>query len=410
MDRLKIDGNGRLPVPNLVARELAGAELELTSYSDRHLLLSVRDDEQPVVFTGSMGEINIADLLSFFNMFRKSGVLRFELEGGRKALFFQDGEVVYATSSFPDEDLGEILYELGKVDRDNLDRARQFANGRTTLGKVLVEKNVVSAKDLWHAGRLQVESIVYNLFNFDEGSFFFQARTLDKERIVRLSMSTQNLIMEGLRRVDERALFMRKIPSFDFIPVPTEGVPEGLSGGEKKIMEMVLDVQGNVRDLIRASGMGEFDGLRALYQLAEKGFVRFEEAPVVELGGRLGQIATVCNSALASLSKKVREQNPQFLDSVRRFLKELPQPYSFVLRDVELSKDGTLDVGRILANLEGLAEGDKEKLLADTFNEIIYMECMAARRDLGATESAELVQRVQEVAQRVMNLVGRKEC
>ncbi|MFO7982845.1 MAG: DUF4388 domain-containing protein [Desulfuromonadales bacterium] len=409
MDRLKIDGNGRLLVPNVVARELAGADLEVTTYSDRHLFLSTCDHDQPVVFTGSIGEINIADLLSFFNMFRKKGVLGFEFEEGRKELFFQDGEVVYATSSFPEEDLGEILYELGKVDRDNLDRARQHVKGGTPLGKVLVEKNVVAAKDLWLAGRLQVENIVYNLFAFEKGSFFFQARELDKERIVRLSMSTQNLIMEGLRRVDERALFMRKIPSFDFIPIPAEGVPEGLSGGEKKMMDLVLDSRGNIRDLIRASGMGEFDGLRLLYQLAEKKCIRFEEAPVVELGGRLGQIATICNSALASLCKKIREENPQFLDSVRRFLKELPQPYSFVLRDVELSGDGTLDIGRILANLEGLAEGDKEKLLADTFNEIIYMECMAARRDLGATESAELVQRVQEVAQRVMNLVGRKQ-
>jgi hypothetical protein len=62
-----------------------------------------------------------------------------------------------------------------------------------------------------------------------------------------------------------------------------------------------------------------------------------------------------------------------------------------------------------LANLAGLEEVDKKRLLADSLNELLYMECLAARRELGAADSAELIQRVQEISRRVKTLIGRKQ-
>ena len=48
-------------------------------------------------------------------------------------------------------------------------------------------------------------------------------------------MSTQNLIMEGLRRVDERALFLRRIHSFDAVPV-LAGKAEDLTAAEERLI------------------------------------------------------------------------------------------------------------------------------------------------------------------------------
>jgi hypothetical protein len=89
-------------------------------------------------------------------------------------------------------------------------------------------------------------------------------------------------------------------------------------------------------------------------------------------------------------------------------LRDLPQPVSAVFNDVTLQADGAVDGGRLLANLAGLEEGDKKRLLADSLNELLYMECLAARRELGAADSAELIQRVQDISRRVKTLIGRK--
>jgi hypothetical protein len=254
-----------------------------------------------------------------------------------------------------------------------------------------------------------VETIVFHLFTFERGGFSFQAKTLEKEDIVRLSMSTQNLIMEGLQRVDEQVLFRRRIPSLDLIAVPVPGREEDWTAAEQRLAPFLLEGRSNVRELLRRSGVGEFEGLRLLHQLIEKGLVNLEEAPEVEVSSEAGEILNIANGALVAIFQRVSAKNSGFSQEVRCFLRDLPQPFSFVLRDVPLREDGALDGVRILTNLVGLGEEDQKKLLADALDELLFMECMAARRDLGQVESAELVRRVQEISRRIKALTGRKE-
>jgi len=154
--------------------------------------------------------------------------------------------------------------------------------------------------------------------------------------------------------------------------------------------------------------MGEFETLRLLYQLIEKKSVRMEDAPSVEASGDLGKILSIFNGALSALFRRLSEKNPAFGQEVGTFLHTLPQPFSYVFRDVVLAEDGSIEAGRILVNLGGLDESDKMKLLADALSELVYMECMAARRQLGAEESTELIQRVQEISRRVKHIIGSK--
>jgi len=404
---ISIGDQGKITLPPRIARQLKGQELELLSSSSQHVLLAVSDAGVELVLAGQLGEFSVTDLMSLVNMFRKTGILCFQLAGGEKSIYFQQGEVVFATSTFPEEDLGEVLFALGKVDRATLEKARQFATTRTTVGKILVEKQAVSPKDLWAASRSQVENIVYNLFPYHNGSFSFLSKPLDQEQIVRLSMGTQNLIMEGLRRVDERGLFLRTIGSLDQRIVVADAVPDGLTQPEQKLVTAMTGQEPLVRDVLRKSGYGEFEGLRLLFQLHEKQIISFAEVVEENLEGLAGQIMQIFNGALKVLYEQIAASNGQFCHEVHYFLRDLPQPFSFVFRDVTLRSDGTLDGVRIMHNLAGLGEGDKERLLVDAINELIYMECLAARRELGTEQSASLLNRVQEISRRVKELIGR---
>ncbi len=409
MSKAVIDDEGRILLSHQVSSEIGAAKVDLIAHSPNHLLFAAQKKGESVIMAGLVGELAVTDLLSFFNMFRKTGMLRFDLKGGSKDLYFQQGEIVFATSTFPEEDLGEVLCGLGKIDYEGLKRARKSLAGRSTVGKLLVEQGSVTPKDLWQATRHQVESIVYNLFAFDTGSYVFVSRELENADIVRLSMSTQNLIMEGLRRVDERELFMRSIRSFDAVPVTVPEKVEDLPPAEKRMALLIGDRREQVREVLRRSGMGEFEALRILYQLVEKKAVKMQDAPSLEMSGDLAKILSIFNGALNAISRRLSEKNPSFAKEVDTFLHDLPQPFSFVFRDVSLQEDGTIEGGRILANLGGLDDVDKKKLLADALSELVYMECMAARRELGATESAELIQRVQDISRRVKNIIGGKE-
>jgi hypothetical protein len=409
MSEIKVEKGGKLTLPPGIVKSFEGQSLRLSTCSDHHLLLETSSGDDKVQMTGLLGAGGIVDLLSFFNMFRKSGLLQFVLSGGNKTLFFQNGEIVYATSTFPEEEIGEILYSLGKFDRETLQGARQFANGELPLGKILVEQKVIDAKDLWAATKNQVETIVYNLFAFQEGSYVFVDTQLGDDQVVSLSMNTQNLIMEGLRRVDERAVYMQKVKSLDAIPVATDKVPNDLDSVSQKMVAMIQAGVGSVKELLRRSGSGEFDAIRLLSQLVERGVVNMEEAPTVKVEGVLGEVINIFNGVLVAMHKVVSAKNPQFRDEVSCFLRDLPQPFSYVFRQTTLKEDGSVDGGRVLANLAGLEEGDKLRLLSDSLSELIYMECIAARRELGATDSADLIKRVQEVSQRVQDLIGNRD-
>jgi hypothetical protein len=409
VSEIKIEKGGKLQLPSNIIKSIGDQPLRLSSCSVHHLLLESAVNADKVLMAGLVEEVGIVDLLSFFNMFRKSGLLRFNLPGGNKSLYFQNGEIVYATSTFPEEEIGEILYSLGKFDRETLHGARQFANGEIPLGKILADQGIITSQDLWAATKSQVETIAYNLFAFHEGSFVFTGVKLEEDKIISLSMTTQNLIMEGLRRVDERAVYMQKVKSLDAMPVATGKMPNDLDSVSQRMVALVQSGVSDVNELLRRSGSGEFDALRLLSQLVERGVVKMEEAPTVAVEGVLGEVVKIFNGVLVAMHRVVSAKNPQFRVEISRFLRDLPQPYSYVFRQTALKEDGSIDGGRVLANLAGLEEGDKLRLLSEALSELVYMECIAARRELGTADSAELIKRVQDVSQRVRDLIGNRD-
>lgn len=409
MTKLKVDKSGSLKLPPEIYRPLGDRPLAVISASASHLLLGRPEAEGPVLISGVLEEGSITDLLSYFNMFRKTGILTIELEGGLKSLYFQQGEIVFATSTFISEDLGEVLFSLGKIEQTTLRELRPLVSKNTSLGKLLVERGAVAPKDLWLAARSQVENIIYTLFSANSGGFYFRSLAIEQEQILRLSMSTQNLIMEGLRRLDENALFMRKIISLDYFPLETGKEAANLTQAEARLMNSAQTGQQTARVLFRKIGLREFDGMRILFGLIEKQLIRMEDTPTTEIEGDLGQILAAYNSLFKVIFVRVTKISPQFPQEVAQSLRDLPQPYSFVLRDVELQDDGTLDGHKIVTNLAGLAEGDKKKLLADSLCEVAFTETMALRRDLDAEKARPLIARVQEVTTKIRDMIGRNE-
>ncbi len=403
-----IDSNGRITLPSPVMAAVGKKPMGLISYSPVHILVGSSETTVPSV-AGKLGDLTVTDLLSFYNMFRKNGSILFTLKSGNKELFFEDGEVVYAQSSFVNENLPEVLYDLGKINQTTLKKIHEVGGTNLSVGKVLVNKAVITTKDLWLASRQQVESIVFNLFSFQEGSFCFLPSKIDQDKVVRLSMNTQNLIMEGLRRVDERALYMRDIRSLDSVPVLSDQRGQKLDENEAVLVDLIREGLVNVKEILRRSGLGEFEALRTLYQLLRKKVVDLEDPMVAEAKGELGDIVAIFNGALVALSRQISVVNSAFIDEVQSFLRDLPQPYSYVFRDVSVQDDGSVDGGRIMGNLDGLEEGDKKRLLADSLSELIYMECLAAKESLPADESSDLIKRVQKISERIKGLVGRGE-
>src|SRR5215510_1536803 len=87
------------------------------------------------------------------------------------AVLVQEGRLVFASSSSPDDRLGELLLRRGRLSlRQFADAGRAVAPGKR-LGTVLVEQGILTPKDLIKMVVEHTQEIIYGAFQWTEGQY-----------------------------------------------------------------------------------------------------------------------------------------------------------------------------------------------------------------------------------------------
>ena len=130
---------------------------------------------------------------------------------GRSAsVAFKDGEVRSARSTAPGERIGEIAVRLGFATEAQVAECLPAAS---PAGRALVERGVLSANDLWKCFHEQVTAVFHAILLSAEGTFHMLDEDVADRAGAPLAVSTQQLLMDGIRRIDELSLFRARIPS-----------------------------------------------------------------------------------------------------------------------------------------------------------------------------------------------------
>jgi hypothetical protein len=85
------------------------------------------------------------------------------------------------------------------------------------LGHILFAKNAISETDLKRALRLQILEAVYRLFRWKEGRYTFDQKDVDYPKAYVDPISTEHILMEGVRRLDEWPYIEKKISSLSLV-------------------------------------------------------------------------------------------------------------------------------------------------------------------------------------------------
>ncbi|HEX2723509.1 MAG TPA: DUF4388 domain-containing protein [Gemmatimonadaceae bacterium] len=171
---------------------------------------------------GPLQDIGIHDVFQLLDLARKSGRLtvRSAVRGNEGTVFFDAGAVVHATMKDNPHTLGALLRKAGKVSDRELDAATaaQAAGDSRLLGEILVAHGAVTRRDVERYMRQQIESVVFDLFSWNEGSFTFAdgGRRVKADAAIRVSI--ESLLMEGARRIDEWSRMGDRIPDADVVP------------------------------------------------------------------------------------------------------------------------------------------------------------------------------------------------
>jgi len=363
---------------------------------------AISGGEKRATLKGDIGSFFLADMISMLHANRKTGILHVSIKDvdATKSVYFKDGEVVFASSSLIEDRLGESLRRSGKVTAAQIEGIQKELTPRKKIGKVLVEKGFISPKELWMGVRRQVEEIVYSLFRYRKGKFVFLEGEVEQEKIVTISLMTHKLIMEGIRRVDEWARFVEKIPSGDVIFTKIKPPPDlELNPDEQAVLDLV-DAERTVSQICEASGKAEFDTYRALYYLVQVGFVTLREGEAFEVTGR-GWGIDRCREVLEKMNPILMDIYSIFKNKapdadvggiLSSFFSDLTGDIANVFKGVSLDEKGGLAIAEIMANLGKLTDDERGPFFLRAMNELLYFELFELKHYLKKGEAEELME------------------
>lgn len=173
-------------------------------------------------FSGHLADMPVVDVIQTIEVSRKSGVIHFV--GGHQrvaAIYFRDGKVIDA-----------------------------------------------------EAGTLQGEDAVYRLLTWTEGEFEVVFRTVRRREVI--SIGSQGLLMEGMRRLDEWTRLQEQLPPLTHrFEVDTKALAARLDDVPDDNNQILRLFDGNrsLLDVIYASNVGDLECLQAISSLYFEGLL-----------------------------------------------------------------------------------------------------------------------------------------
>lgn len=226
---------------------------------------------------GSLAEWDVPELVQVVHERRWTGALTLTHMGVGKSVHVQDGRLIFASSTSPDERLGVLLLRRGKITLRQLTDAGEAVRPGKRLGTILVERELLSPKALVKAVMDHTQEIIYGAFQWTEGLYHLTETTDPAEPIV-LKLSTPDIILEGIRRIDRWSRIERAVGSLETRYDRVDGYETVLRqmtlSPDKLALLTGLNGEQDLGAICRRSNMPHFDVCRTLWSYRVIGVVR----------------------------------------------------------------------------------------------------------------------------------------
>lgn len=185
-----------------------------------------------------------------------------------------DHQVSGQLSQIPLPDLLQLFHVNRRTGR--LDLSRGEPGGRDLHGRIhLRDGDVVQAA----AGPVEGEKAFFRLLGWKTGSFAF---TAERARVpVRIETPTRALLMEGLRQLDEWENLSGSLPAPDAqvsLRVQSADLPNMVHPLTQEVL-LLLELYGRVQDVVDHCSYPDYQVLRTLQTLIERGIVKARWGP-----------------------------------------------------------------------------------------------------------------------------------
>ena len=239
---------------------------------------------------GNLKDFSLPDVFQLVQLSGKTGVLRIQGAEAEGSIWFRDGDVFFAQSNWRREQLGERLVSAQRITPAALARALEVRqaegdSGRR-LGQILVGEGYITQQVLETFVQEQIQDTIFDLMRWDEGEFDFEVLPDVVHEDIGLSVSVENIVMEGSRRLEEWQRIKKKVPStemvFKMATAPGEGTFEISLKPIEWALLLLIDGTRSVRELATETHSTDFEVARVVYGLFSAGLLEVANDDEVE--------------------------------------------------------------------------------------------------------------------------------
>jgi hypothetical protein len=238
-----------------------------------------------VALHGNLRDFGIGEVFQLIGQQQKTGLLEVQNEEVRLRIAFDTGAVVMGdrVGAYEQATLGDMLVRAGLITpRRLVELERQIVEHGAQLEALLRERGELRDEQLDEIVSLVTRETLFELLRWTRGSFHFSAGPVVHGRSAAQCIPAEQLLMDGLRMVDEwrsfdeaavdpEAVFEATSRFEDFRrSQPGEG-PDKLAVAER--LFLLIDGREPVRRVVDLSRLGSFEGARWLTRFRRAGLI-----------------------------------------------------------------------------------------------------------------------------------------
>jgi hypothetical protein len=232
-----------------------------------------------VALRGNIKDFGIAEVFQLIGQQRKTGMLEFSGSEEQVQLVVDRGAIVSAAArgARPHEALGEMLVRCGLLTPGRVEELhRECSASAHPLGRLAVGRGWLREQELEAIEDLLTRETIFRILRWESGSFDFRSQEVEHGRPFETLLGAEQILMDGLRMVDEWQSFAELVPSEDLIFQKSgrfddfRAAARVESPAQLEAARRVYDlVDGRlaVRRIIDLSLLGTFDATRILAEL-----------------------------------------------------------------------------------------------------------------------------------------------
>lgn len=226
---------------------------------------------------GNLQDFSTTQLLNLVNLARKTGKLTINDQSEKAILYFREGRLIHSSTNTDEGHLTTMLLKTGKLSQEQASVIHNQTNSSSDriVGKYLMDAKLVSRDDIVQGVKDYMLEIVYDLFTWGEGEFFFEQDVLTPNDRITVPLNLDNVILEGSRRIQEFDRLQDELPDLGKIALKITDKPlrdVKLTQDDWRVISHIHP-RNTVKQIAQNNNMDEFQIRKIVYGMLQAGLV-----------------------------------------------------------------------------------------------------------------------------------------